>query len=136
MKNRLEQRGKLGHFDLEEVLGHSTPESAWIVVDGFVYDITSHVRNHAGWKCGCSVSELLAILRALGEFVGCFACLLERIFPPQIADPFNLPPAGTDCTDEFLEVHSKQAVAKLQPYMLGTVAATRETENKETNTAH
>ena len=56
-----------------------------------VYDITAHVLEHPGWKCGCATSQLLAILRTL----------------------------GTDCSEEVNMVHSQRALLQLQPYMIG-----------------
>lgn len=64
---RLKKQGKLRKITLEDLALHSTAEKAWISVQGAVYDITEHVKRHAGWKCGCAVSELIAILRCLGK---------------------------------------------------------------------
>ena len=67
VKSKLKRRGSFLSFTASEVQRHCTPDSAWIGVDGLVDDITDHVQNHPGWECGCAVSELLAILRVLGE---------------------------------------------------------------------
>jgi Cytochrome b5-like Heme/Steroid binding domain len=66
VRERLRKRGKLRKVTLQDLALHSIPESGWIAVQGLVYDITEHVKRHAGWKCGCAVSELMAILRCLG----------------------------------------------------------------------
>ena len=58
-----------------------------------VYDITEHVRTHAGWSSGCATSQLLAILRTL----------------------------GTDCTEEVLMVHSRRALAQFAPFLIGVL---------------
>jgi nitrate reductase (NAD(P)H) len=90
----LSDKGELRSIALEEVKMHCTKESGWIIVDGYVYDITSHVINHAGWTCGCAVSTLGAILRTL----------------------------GTDCTDEVFASHSDFALESIQYFMIGVEA--------------
>ena len=87
-------KGDLKSFSIEEVAKHNVKESGWIVVDGYVYDITLHVIIHAGWTCGCAVSTLGAILRTL----------------------------GTDCTDEVLTSHSDTALESMQYFLIGTLA--------------
>ena len=67
VRERLKKQGKLRKITLEDLALNSKPEQAWIAVEGYVYDITEHVKRHAGWKCGCAVSELMAILRCLGK---------------------------------------------------------------------
>jgi hypothetical protein len=67
VRERLRKQGKLRKITLADLALNSTSESAWICVDGLIYSITEHVKRHAGWKCGCAVSELMAILRCLGK---------------------------------------------------------------------
>jgi hypothetical protein len=67
VRERLKKQGKLRKITLEDLALNSTPDNGWIAVQGIVYDITEHVKRHAGWKCGCAVSELMAILRCLGK---------------------------------------------------------------------
>lgn len=66
VRNRLEGKQIFKTFSISEVKQHNKTTDAYIIVDQYVYDITNHVLNHPGWTCGCSVSELLAILRNLG----------------------------------------------------------------------
>lgn len=66
---RLRRRGKLRRISQDELKEKCTPENGWIAVQGLVYDITPHIKQHPGWKCGCATSELMAILRCLGEGV-------------------------------------------------------------------
>lgn len=87
----LQDKGELKSIYLEEVQLHNTKDSGWIVVDGYVYDISQHVINHAGWTCGCAVSTLGAILRTL----------------------------GTDCTDEVFSSHSDAALESIQYFLIG-----------------
>lgn len=87
----LQQKDDMKLISLEEVKQHNTKESGWIIVDGYVYDISQHVINHAGWTCGCAVSTLGAILRTL----------------------------GTDCTDEVLTSHSDTALESIQYFLIG-----------------
>lgn len=82
----------LKSITLDEVKKHNKREDGWIIIDGYVYDITAHVINHAGWGCGCQVSTLLAIMRTL----------------------------GTDCTEEVFETHSERALLSIQPFLVGT----------------
>ena len=84
-------KGELKSICLEEVQLHNTKDSGWIAVDGYVYDISQHVINHAGWTCGCAVSTLEAILRTL----------------------------GTDCTDEVFSSHSDTALESIQYFLIG-----------------
>lgn len=87
----LSDKGDLKLISLEELKLHNTKDSGWIMVDGYVYDITHHVINHSGWTCGCAVSTLQAILRTL----------------------------GTECTDEVLTSHSDGALEVIQHFMIG-----------------
>ncbi len=70
MRDRLLKAGKLHKISAAELAAHSSPDDGWIAVQGAVYDITIHIQRHPGWKCGCAVSELMAILRTLGETGG------------------------------------------------------------------
>ena len=88
----LRQKGDLRSITSDEMKLHNTKDSGWIVVDGYVYDITQHVINHAGWTCGCAVSTLGAILRTL----------------------------GTDCTEEVMMSHSDSALESMQYFLIGT----------------
>mmetsp|Transcript_28278 Transcript_28278/g.27111 ORF Transcript_28278/g.27111 Transcript_28278/m.27111 type:complete len:115 (-) Transcript_28278:428-772(-) len=93
-QNRIDflvNKNALKSFTLDEVKKHTTREDGWIIVDGYVYNITAHVINHAGWGCGCQVSQLLAIMRTL----------------------------GTDCTDEMIETHSERALLSVQHFLVG-----------------
>ena len=87
----LGKKGKLIPISSEELRIHNNKDDGWIAVNGYVYNITDHVKNHPGWYCGCASSTLSAILRTL----------------------------GTDCTAEVLSVHSNDALIQLQGYMIG-----------------
>mmetsp|Transcript_5581 Transcript_5581/g.8287 ORF Transcript_5581/g.8287 Transcript_5581/m.8287 type:complete len:106 (-) Transcript_5581:485-802(-) len=91
IEKRLISKHQLRVISIAELNLHNHKDSAWIAVDGYVYDITHHVLTHAGWECGCASSTLSAILRTL----------------------------GTECTDEVKEFHSDQALQQLQGYMIG-----------------
>lgn len=52
-----------------------------------VYNITAHINNHPGWECACGISTVLAIMRVL----------------------------GTDCSEEFDEVHTAEGGKKQLP---------------------
>jgi cytochrome b involved in lipid metabolism len=52
-------------ISLAELSRHTRRDDAWIAVDGFVYNITPHLNNHAGWKDG-SVTTVVAIITYLG----------------------------------------------------------------------
>ncbi|MEK7100966.1 MAG: cytochrome b5 domain-containing protein, partial [Patescibacteria group bacterium] len=42
-----------GIYTLKEVNTHNTPEDCWLVVDGFVFDLTSESKKHpAMFSCG------------------------------------------------------------------------------------
>lgn len=41
---------ELATITLEEVAKHGTPDSAWVAINGFVYDVTKFVRFHPGGK--------------------------------------------------------------------------------------
>jgi cytochrome b involved in lipid metabolism len=80
-----------GAFTMDEVRLHSGPASAWIAVNGKVYDITKFLAVHPGWTTGCGVSTVLAILRCL----------------------------GTECSEEWNYVHSKTARNQMRSYYIG-----------------
>ncbi|PWN47427.1 putative cytochrome b5 [Violaceomyces palustris] len=50
-------------FDAAELKKHNTVESAWVAVDGIIYDVTSFLDDHPGGKkillrnCGKDASE-------------------------------------------------------------------------------
>lgn len=80
---------------VEELAQHRARDDAWIAVDGVVYDITPHVRNHPGWTFG-SVTTVVAIMAFVGK----------------------------DATRAWHEVdvhRSKKAVAELRSYRIGTL---------------
>ncbi|GLI62006.1 hypothetical protein VaNZ11_004580 [Volvox africanus] len=99
MGQRLTRRQlrKLGKsWGLSEVRQHARKDDAWIVVDGKVYDITEHLLNHPGWEDSSAISTVLSILAH----------------------------AGTDCSQEFREIHRPYPVAwrQLQAYYIGDLA--------------
>ena len=40
----------LTEYTLQEVSTHNTDKSRWIVVNGFVYDVTDFIKHHPGGK--------------------------------------------------------------------------------------
>lgn len=80
-------------YSLEEVRKHWRKDDAWIVVNDRVYDMTHHVQQHEGWHQGGKQSTLITILSAM----------------------------GTDCTDDFLEVHSAKAMMMLRAFQIGVL---------------
>ncbi|GIL75354.1 hypothetical protein Vretimale_8030 [Volvox reticuliferus] len=91
------QLRKLGKsWGLSEVRQHARKDDAWIAVDGKVYDITEHLLNHPGWEDSSAISTVLSILAH----------------------------AGTDCSQEFREIHRPYPVAwrQLQAYYIGDLA--------------
>mmetsp|Transcript_13821 Transcript_13821/g.37081 ORF Transcript_13821/g.37081 Transcript_13821/m.37081 type:complete len:176 (+) Transcript_13821:2333-2860(+) len=50
----------------DELALHRSRDDAWISVDGIVYDITPHIKNHYGWRDG-PVTTVVAIMNALGR---------------------------------------------------------------------
>ncbi|PNW83011.1 hypothetical protein CHLRE_06g303050v5 [Chlamydomonas reinhardtii] len=88
------QLRKLGrNFSLQEVRQHAAKDDAWIAVDGRVYDITEHLVNHPGWHDNAAISTVLSILAH----------------------------AGSDCSQEFREIHRPYPVAwrQLAAYYIG-----------------
>ena len=122
---RLKRQGKLRRISIDEVKEHCTPESGWIAVQGLVYDITAHVKQHPGWKCGCATSELMAILRCLGKQAPAVLKSNRELFHSDSKWPFEFFYAGTDCTDEFLEIHSAHAIQRLQLFMIGELVGNK-----------
>lgn len=86
-------------WPLEEVCLHKARDDCWIAVDEKVYDITEHVRNHPGWTDAHSITTVLSILAH----------------------------AGTDCSEEFREIHRPYPVAwkQLKAYYIGDLARQR-----------
>lgn len=41
--------------------------------------------------------------------------------------------AGTECTEEFLEIHSQHAIQRMQPYMIGELVPKEEAEKDAEN---
>ncbi|CAL5222382.1 g4738 [Coccomyxa viridis] len=80
-------------YTREEVQKHTKREDAWIILHGKVYNITPHIINHPGWTCGCGTSTVIAIMNSL----------------------------GTDCSEEFEEVHSPATKAQMTYYCIGTL---------------
>ncbi|KAJ8600635.1 hypothetical protein CTAYLR_006920 [Chrysophaeum taylorii] len=39
---------EFGHFTRSQVAKHDSPDDAWIIVDGKVYDISSYIDDHPG----------------------------------------------------------------------------------------
>lgn len=78
---------------MEEVSKHRAREDCWIAVDGKVYDITGHLRNHPGWEDNAAITTVLSILAH----------------------------AGSDCSEEFREIHRPYPIAwrQLQAYYIG-----------------
>ncbi|KAG2496930.1 hypothetical protein HYH03_004936 [Edaphochlamys debaryana] len=88
---------KLGRtWTLEEVRQHRRKDDAWIAVDGRVYDITEHLLHHPGWKDAGSITTPLSILAH----------------------------AGTECSEEFREIHRPYPVAwrQLAAFYIGDLA--------------
>lgn len=79
-------------YAMDELQQHTSKENAWIAVRGAVYDISDHIMNHPGWNTG-GISTVLSILAHL----------------------------GSDCTEEFEEIHRPYPVAwkQLQAYYIG-----------------
>lgn len=40
----------LTEYTLQEVSTHKTDESRWIIINGFVYDVTDFIKHHPGGK--------------------------------------------------------------------------------------
>ncbi|KAJ8604474.1 hypothetical protein CTAYLR_000957 [Chrysophaeum taylorii] len=83
------------YYRLSEVAKHRSRDDAWIVVDERVYDITRFVANHPGWSQAGQTSTILAIMRNI----------------------------GTDCSEEFHQVHTESAKALLPQYFVGYLAS-------------
>ena len=81
-------------YTFADVRKHNTKEDGWIVVDGIVYDITNFAKNHPGWTAGGMTSTALAIEHAL----------------------------GTECSEEFHELHTPGQLRTLQAYAIGHLA--------------
>ena len=89
-----ELRAMQRSYLLSEVKQHKSWEQGyWISVDGKVYDITGHVIEHPGWESGTQVSTVLSILAH----------------------------SGSDCTEEFNEIHRPYPIAfrQLKAYYIG-----------------
>ena len=89
-------------YTLEEVARHAHKDDCWIVVNDTVYDMTPHVANHEGWQASGKVSTLLAILSAM----------------------------GTDCTDDFVEVHDARGMRELAAYQIGVLDRPNKSEDR------
>eukprot|EP00775_Hariotina_reticulata_P006033 gene6033-6271_t len=75
---------------------HKYCDDGWIAVEGQVYDITEHIATHPGWDSGCQVTTVLSIIAHL----------------------------GTDCTQEFRDIHAPYPVAwqQLRAFYIGDLA--------------
>ncbi|GLC36982.1 hypothetical protein PLESTB_000171600 [Pleodorina starrii] len=100
-RRQLRRLGKA--WSLSEVRQHARKDDAWIAVDGKVYDITEHLVNHPGWEDSSAISTVLSILAH----------------------------SGTDCSQEFREIHRPYPVAwrQLQAYYIGELAPEEEGAN-------
>jgi len=83
---------------LSEVAKHNQLKDAWIVVHNRVYDITTFAVTHPGFNNAGQVSTALAIHRTL----------------------------GTDCTQEYTEIHSPRAWRELADFQIGVCASDEE----------
>ncbi|KAG2428973.1 hypothetical protein HXX76_011217 [Chlamydomonas incerta] len=104
------QLRKLGRsFTLQEVRQHAAKDDAWIAVDGRVYDITEHLVNHPGWHDNAAISTVLSILAH----------------------------TGTDCSEEFREIHRPYPVAwrQLAAYYIGDLEGAGATASSLTASA-
>mmetsp|Transcript_10169 Transcript_10169/g.22911 ORF Transcript_10169/g.22911 Transcript_10169/m.22911 type:complete len:227 (+) Transcript_10169:55-735(+) len=81
-------------FTMDDVAKHNTENDGWVVIDGKVYDITNFIKHHPGNWCGCQISTIIAIKRSL----------------------------GTDCTEEFHEIHTRAAKSLVPQYFIGNLA--------------
>ncbi|CAE8585240.1 unnamed protein product [Polarella glacialis] len=90
-------------WSMEQVVEHATIDDGWIVVNDFVYDITNFVKHHPGWYFGGQTSTIVAITRNLGK----------------------------DCTEEFTEIHSKNAWQQLNSYKIGYLLKETELQQKQ-----
>lgn len=93
--SRLKKQHTFQEFTLVEVKKHNTKEDAWIAVGGKVYDITDHILNHPGWD-SAAITTVLSILAHI----------------------------GSDCTQEFIDIHRSYPVAwnQLNAYYIGQLA--------------
>ena len=89
-------------YSLEEVAQHAHKDDCWIVVNDLVFDMTPHVANHDGWHASGKISTLLAILSAM----------------------------GTDCTDDFVEVHDARGMRELAAYQIGVLDRPNKSEER------
>jgi len=85
-------------YPLSEVAKHNQLKDAWIVVHNRVYDITTFAVTHPGFNNAGQVSTALAIHRTL----------------------------GTDCTQEYTEIHSPRAWRELADFQIGVCASDEE----------
>ena len=51
------QGGSINNLTREEVAKHNTPESSWIIVNGYVYDITTFAELHVSLQ-NYTISQL------------------------------------------------------------------------------
>ncbi|GFR52077.1 hypothetical protein Agub_g14536 [Astrephomene gubernaculifera] len=90
---RRQLRQMCKRWSLAEVSEHARKDDAWVAVDGKVYDISEHLDNHPGWSATADISTALSILAH----------------------------AGTDCSQEFREIHRPYPIAwrQLRTYYIG-----------------
>lgn len=81
---------------MDEVRRHDRVDDGWVAVRGRVYDVTEHLVTHPGWE-GAGVTTVLSIAAHL----------------------------GTDCTEEFEELHRPwpSAWRQLAAFDIGALVA-------------
>ena len=68
----------IGDITIEEVEAHNTPEDRWIVLDGYVYNITQYLNAHPGGsKCLTSSADISQRFHAIHR--GMDASLLSKL---------------------------------------------------------
>mmetsp|Transcript_42749 Transcript_42749/g.137779 ORF Transcript_42749/g.137779 Transcript_42749/m.137779 type:complete len:127 (-) Transcript_42749:91-471(-) len=90
-------------YTADEVKRHATVDDGWIVINDRVYDISNFIKHHPGWTHGGQTSTILAIQRNLGK----------------------------ECSEEFAEIHNKNAWRQLDGYMIGYLWARPASELEE-----
>jgi len=88
-------------YTMSEVAKHNQLKDAWVVVHDRVYDITTFAVTHPGFNNAGQVSTALAIHRVL----------------------------GTDCTQEYTDIHSPRAWRELSDFQIGVCVSEEETSD-------
>lgn len=111
-------------FTLEEVEKHSSEGSAWIIVEGRVYDTTSYLKDHPGGAAsillnagGDATEEFLAIhsekaRKMLDDFY--IGELSEQAAMPLAPKPMHLSKSSAELMKEELPVQSLKTVDKIE----------------------